>query len=205
MVNTYIRCAHCPYQAIILPDLEGKLTVRTTDVLHMELHSPTDVAVLAAHMYPPWTQRSQSSLCALKALCSFKNRCLFTVFFLVMCCNYIYIHSGVRHLSVLACELMALKRVCWCASAANTCYLSGSQFAARVPAPPDAQHWSWAGREEWSWCEAHGEGHLVGLLPVQLNEGSDKWLSPSASCARWGQPIWELVLTSESQQISNHC
>lgn len=94
MVNTYIRCAHCPYQAIILPDLEGKLTVRTTDVLHMELHSSTDVAVLPAHMYPPWTQRSQSSLCALKALCSFKNRCLFTVFFLVMCCNYIYIHSG---------------------------------------------------------------------------------------------------------------
>lgn len=160
-------------------------------MLHMELHRPTNVAVLPARMYPPWTQPSQSSQCAPKAFYSFKNRCLFTVFFLVMHCNYTYIHSGDTPL-ICASTWANGFRACLLVCAANTRYLSGSQFAAGAPTSPYAQHWSWAGKEEWSQSAACSERHLTGLLPAWHNEGSEKWLSPSASCAWWGQPIWEL-------------
>lgn len=97
-------------------------------------------------MYPSWTQHSQSSQCTPKAFYSFKNRCLFTVSFLLMHCNYTYIHSGDTPLICVSTWANGFK-TCLLVCVANTCYWSGSQFAAGAPTSPYAQHWSWTGKE----------------------------------------------------------
>lgn len=157
---------------------------------------------------PPCTWHPQSSLSASKAPHSVRSRWLLAIFFLVICCNYEYIHSGDMPL-ICACEWANGFKVCLFLCVCMCCQHASLKWIliCRQGACPawcirgccccrgSAGGYHWCGRAGWS-AILSGNPSMKGILQswslCKLSESSGKW-APSSSLHASMKPTDSIV------------